>query len=377
MSITEWLGAKGFGAPVVADGKIHRDSRYGHRSKSAWYVAWAEPFPICIAGDWRTGERWEFKDGTPRNRAEMRQARDMMAAAAATAARARSDKQKHVAIAAQFELQGAAPAASSHPYLMKKGIPPTEGVREQDGALLIPLADIDGTVWGLQRILPDGKKLFLSEQRVAGCLFAIGRVGPTIYICEGFATGASVRQATGAMVLCAFSASNLRRVADAARMKYRRADIIIAGDNDRFTDGNPGAAEAECVARDLCIAFAIPHFTAPVRGTDFNDLALAEGQDEVRRQLQKAIRFAPPDPMRNLDIPRWAQDMLRRGVSAGEEAKACYRLASSFSQTISNAEILDLVMQSPLAVIGATHVEQQVRLGREAKCEKAEASADR
>lgn len=294
MSMEAWLGAKGFDtAAVVTDGKIHRVGRLGHHSKSAWYVAWRDPFPVCVAGDWRTGEKWEFrgdKEMTPKQR---REARQLMERAIAEAERERQGRYQQVALRADIELRsGRAP--DEHPYLVRKGIGGHGAIALGD-ELLIPMHDIDGKIWGLQRILPDGRKFFLPDQRAAGCFFRIGHVllpEDPIYICEGFATGASIYEAIRTVVFCAFSASNLQRVAVAARKRYPTAPIVIAGDNDLYTNGNPGKTAAEKAANALFLSAAVPSFTKPGRFTDFNDLMLSEGRRAVITQLKNAVSFA-------------------------------------------------------------------------------------
>lgn len=290
MDMTVWLRDKGFPAPTLADGQIHRAGRFGHHSKSAWYVAWEEPFPICVAGDWRTGEKWEFKCERDISRKDVRKAKDLIAKAVADANRARECRHELAAFRADIELRSGVPA-EGHPYLIKKGIQAYGAIALGDD-LLIPMVDIYGKQWGLQRILPDGRKFFLPDQRAAACFYVIGEPQAELYICEGFATGASVHAATGHAVFCAFSSSNLQRVAVAVKKRYPAATITIAGDNDAYTAGNPGKSSAETTARNLFLHAVIPTFSTPGRFTDFNDLAQTEGLEEVSRQLKTARSFA-------------------------------------------------------------------------------------
>ena len=51
----------------------------------------------------------------------------------------------------------ASPANADHPYLVNKGIKVLEGIRQQGHELLIPLQDMDGKLWNVQRISPDGE----------------------------------------------------------------------------------------------------------------------------------------------------------------------------------------------------------------------------
>ena len=95
-------------------------------------------------------------------------------------------------------------------------------------------------------------------------------------MCEGFATGASIHEATGGAVAVAFNAGNLSAVALALRVKYPGLTITIAADDDWHTSGNPGLTAAKQAAVDVGGKLAVPDFTGLVRGakdTDFNDMA--------------------------------------------------------------------------------------------------------
>ena len=70
-------------------------------------------------------------------------------------------------------------------------------------------------------------------------------------ICEGYATGASIHEATGHAVICAMNSGNLSEVAKAARELWPQREIIVAADDDQFTDGNPGLTKATAAARSI------------------------------------------------------------------------------------------------------------------------------
>ena len=63
--------------------------------------------------------------------------------------------------------------------------------------LLVPLLDLDGKLWSLQYIYPDGKKFFLKDGRSSGLMHNLGDPTPTRIIAEGFSTGSSIHEATG------------------------------------------------------------------------------------------------------------------------------------------------------------------------------------
>ena len=114
------------------------------------------------------------------------------------------------------------------------------------------MADAAGVLHSLQFIGADGTKRFLRGGHVAGCFFTIAdkAQGPLV-IAEGCATGASVHEATGFAVVCAMNAGNLKAVAEALRAKWPEREIVIAADNDAWTDGNPGVAKATTAAKGI------------------------------------------------------------------------------------------------------------------------------
>jgi putative DNA primase/helicase len=98
-----------------------------------------------------------------------------------------------------------------------------------------------------------------------------------VIVCEGWATGCTLAESKpGAVVLSAIDAGNLEVVAVAARHRWPSAKLIIAGDDDRLTAGNPGATKARAAAIAASALFALPLWPsdAPENLTDFNDLAI-------------------------------------------------------------------------------------------------------
>jgi len=161
----------------------------------------------------------------------------------------REAEYRSVSIEARTVWDRAELAASTHPYLKKKQIQ-AHSTRVKDGNLLVPMY-FNGRLWGYQTITEDGDKLFLKGGRVSGCYCPIAHRDDgkdRIYICEGFATAASIRQATGAISIAAFNKGNLAPVATAMRAKYPESQIIIAADNDQWSQA---AAHAQDIKNDL------------------------------------------------------------------------------------------------------------------------------
>ena len=73
------------------------------------------------------------------------------------------------------------------------------------------------------------------------------------------------------MVVAAFDCGNLMDVAQVVRANMPKAIIIIAGDNDRNTPGNPGLTKARAAAIAVGGKLLIPQFADGEIGSDWND----------------------------------------------------------------------------------------------------------
>jgi putative DNA primase/helicase len=187
---------------------------------------------------------------TPEQKAERMKRR-----AADKAAFDKKQAEDYAKAAAEAKVEwNAAQPAIEHPYLNKKGVQPHGARINTEGLLILKVCDIAGKITSLQRIDKTGKdKRFMYGGKTEGGFYPIADKGDdpsVIFICEGFATGASIREATGKPVVVAFNAGNLSAVAQAYRAKRPDADIIIAADSDIFTFKNPKPVEAQDVDRD-------------------------------------------------------------------------------------------------------------------------------
>ena len=230
-------------------------------STNGWYVLHSHPILAGAFGSWKTGESHNWhearaKPPTPEERAALRKHLQ-----AAQAARVVEQGRVHAeAQAKAARLWGQArPATNAHPYLQRKRIGAI-GIRQLRDMLLIPARDAAGTLHTLQFISPDGSKRFLSGGRIAGCYYAMGRPAGGLLLCEGYATAATVFQATGEATAVAFNCGNLMAVARALRSKFPRLRIVVCADNDAATPGNPGLTKATEAARAVGGFVAVPRF---------------------------------------------------------------------------------------------------------------------
>lgn len=236
---------------------------------------------------------------------------------AARLARERSERQQadqarqqaaydQAAIDASALWESAAEAGDSL-YLTRKGVLP-HGVRFAGGGwLLVPVRDATGKLWNVQRVAPakpsDGgtDKLFLKGGRKSGLWHLLGdaaslasdSTGPDVLlIAEGYATAASLHEATGRPAAVAFDAGNLAHVAKALRTQYPAALLVLCGDDDLQTFAakgfNPGRDKATAAARSVQ-GLAVFPAGLPEGGSDFNDLHQVAGLEAVRCIVEAAI----------------------------------------------------------------------------------------
>ncbi len=114
-------------------------------------------------------------------------------------------------------------ANDSFPYLKRKGVPSLGLRTDTDGSmgevLLIPAYDAGGQVVGLERINGEGQKQHLGQKKEAFYLIGESRPGEQVYVCEGYATGASLFKITGCPVAISFSHFNLGNVTNILKGK--------------------------------------------------------------------------------------------------------------------------------------------------------------
>ena len=184
-------------------------------------------------------------------------------------------------------------------YLDRKRVK-AYGVRvARDGWLTVPLRDAEGVLWNVQRIAPTKPqagpdKLLLPGSRKTGlhhwCGDAAG--AEVLLLAEGYATAATLHEATGWPCAMAIDAGNLVTVAKSLHQAHPTALIVVCADDDRETalrtGTNTGQASATAAATEVGGLVVLP-LGLPDDGTDFNDLALHAGLEAVRRCVTEAV----------------------------------------------------------------------------------------
>ncbi|QQN74163.1 toprim domain-containing protein [Croceicoccus sp. YJ47] len=171
-------------------------------------------------------------------------------------------------------------ADPAHPYLVAKALEPF-GIRRAGRDLLVPMVDPRFRMWNVQRIRPDGIKLFGKDAPTAGLFWPHGvhlsdgrpSAGPLV-IGEGFATMAAVHSATGFGVVAAMSARNLESVARAMRKLFPTRELVIAADDDRHLSENIGLGAARKAAQAVggVVATPRPEMCPADSSADFADI---------------------------------------------------------------------------------------------------------
>lgn len=278
---------------IEADGKLHRFPSNGkHGDDAGWYILHGDGIPAGSFGDWRLGisQSWRADIGRALNPAGESAHRAKVEAMRHKREAEETRRHTEAANKAAAIWKVAQLAAEGHPYLIRKGIK-AHGARLHNGALVIPIRD-GSELHSLQFIQADGEKRFLTGGRVAGCYFAIGnpKDSAALYIAEGFATGATIYEATGYPVAVAFNAGNLEAVAQSLRAKFSDVTLIICADDDVTTEGNPGLTKGTVAALAVGGKLAVPVFGAdrPKFATDFNDMARHCGAESVARAIAEA-----------------------------------------------------------------------------------------
>ncbi len=291
----------------VMDGTEQRAPVEGDRrgERGGFYVAHLDGHPAGYIKNHRTGVEINWK-AKGYSLSESERAALQAQAAQKQEERAKQLTRRYEAVAegARRQLEQLAPLTLPTPYLKDKGLGTQPGLyTDGDGSTVVPAFDVEGKLWTLQRISPDGQKRFEKGGRKSGCFHVVGgqsrlQGAEAIVIAEGYATAATVAELLNRPVVAAFDAGNLEPVATALHERFPETPVVIVADDDRAqqkrSGRNPGKDKAQAAAaaargRVLAPIFAPGEQDTDPRGfSDFNDLATKStlGRDGARRQAQ-------------------------------------------------------------------------------------------
>lgn len=271
------------------------------RGKGDGRVICDEHRVTCV--NWQTGDKatvWLKENRTREDR------RDFAALRLKQRAEDRDRAHRAAQIAGRIV---AASELTTHPYLAGKGFPdeqaltaPAELIGRIGGDYLVPEggkralvvpARIGNRLVSVQLIWTGGTKKFLYGGDMGGAAHRIS-MGADSWLCEGYATALSLRQALRGLnrrdtVLVCFSASNLVKVA--ASIKGPR---MIAADHDAPPAAKPeqfdGLGAGEYYARKS----GAPYLMPPEERMDINDLHQKSGIFAVQRLITAMARGFRP-----------------------------------------------------------------------------------
>jgi len=310
---------------LIADGEIHRVPHISSKKGAVdgWYILHLSgKIPVGVCGCWKEPtfeSKWMADIGRSMSFSERLEHDKWVAEFKAKREADRVASQQVAAEKAEDEVSTYADASADHPYLVRKRIEP-HGIKiDRAGRLVVPVSDNQGEILSYQTIDAEGNKRFLKGGKIEGGFYELRGNRKVIFIGEGFATCASIHQATGFTTLVAFDCGNLAKVAKSAKEMFLGSRIVICADNDQFTEGNPGITKAKAAAGLVFGEIVYPTFNEsdlPSKPTDFNDLHTLQGIEAVKEQIERvalpaidklAFEFTRADSLELTEI-KWVVD---------------------------------------------------------------------
>ena len=270
------------------------------------------------------------------------------------------------------------------PYMERKGIdsaPTTYQLQNTYGYwdLIIPMYDIDDKLWSIQTIEPEGQKSFLEGGRTKGLMHYLSLANPSdhIYVCEGFATGMSIlgMLPSPALVVAAFSASNLKPVGEALREKYPHAHIWFCADNDHRKEMNVGLKLATEAALAVSGMVIYPTFEKNEPGTDWDDFVKLVGIDNAKEKFN--AQMTAPNSLQHLVETNYGKVLKKKKPTKTKkqndentqtnfgDAEPCDGTSGEISETVGeeNSILTNTLVQRTIAIseMGAESVDEEVK----------------
>ena len=269
------------------EAKIHRcfSSASGKRKQSAgWYVYYICPGGLIARyGDWVLGDSIEYDDFTG-ERVDFDNFKRLLI----EQERLNKIEIENIAAKEAQEIVASSSLLTNHPYLLKKGLPDTSCL-VNGGLVIVPVIDNSNKITSFQYIFNDGNKKYLKGGRTKGCFSLVGlqyhelNSITEIYISEGYSTSLTINKYSKKPVIMAHNCHKLKDVC-AILLGYKNiTKITICADNDHKTEGNPGltcAYESQKLDNKIIVIYP-----KNIQGTDFNDLLVEKGENELLDQL--------------------------------------------------------------------------------------------
>ena len=297
---TAWLEERGaiIKDPIEFDGQKHYvdtvDGKAG--SKKGVYAAFLDGRPAGWYRDYKNGgeiQKWVSTGAAP-NPEQMAMLRADAAARREQRAAAQADKFDQTANRLMEEYNRLPDATGELAYLKNKQVIAANGLKaDERGNVVIPLFNADGEFRTLERIWSDGSKHLEKDGQAWGSFFVVGgqlKDGDNLLYAEGYATAASISEAINQPVIMTVNAGNMVEVAGRLKDAFPNSTHYFLADNDIYKDENVGLDKATEAAELTAGHVLVPVFSNPKEGlTDYNDLHVSEGLEQVRSQVEGAI----------------------------------------------------------------------------------------
>lgn len=294
----------------IMNGKIQRCKTKEDKGseKSGAYLGYLDKYPAGFMQNFKTGikENWKFrleKDyqsskteksySTINSQKQVQKEQELL------------NLQEKTALRLEKEWSEAKEASSSHLYLKNKGINSAYDLRvDRFNNLLIPLRDIKGKLWSLQRISESGRKIIgvikTKEEkeveysaRKKGCFYTQVSLEKQeeFLICEGFATAISLQEYLNKAVIMAIDAGNLISVIEALKFHYPLTPITLYADNDLKNVNNVGLNTAKAIKekyKDIKVFYPNLNEREAKEGlSDFNDIVVRYGAKMIKEKINE------------------------------------------------------------------------------------------
>ncbi|WP_249819642.1 LPD7 domain-containing protein [Escherichia coli] len=297
---TAWLEERGaiIKDPIEFDGQKHYvdtvDGKAG--SRKGVYAAFLDGRPAGWYRDYKNGgeiQKWVSTGAAP-NPEQMAMLRADAAARREQRAAAQADKFDQTANRLMEEYNRLPDATGDLAYLKNKQVIAANGLKaDERGNVVIPLFNADGEFRTLERIWSDGSKHLEKDGQAWGSFFVVGgqlKDGDNLLYAEGYATAASISEAINQPVIMTVNAGNMVEVVGRLKDAFPNSTHYFLADNDIYKDENVGLEKATEAAELTAGHVLVPAFSNPKEGlTDYNDLHVSEGLEQVRLQVEGAI----------------------------------------------------------------------------------------
>ena len=301
----------------ILDGNIQRcytGTTKQSAKKNGWYIGWSKfingkDYISCSMGDWALSDKplatyKSWQDDNEFSAVDRAAIEQHQAALQKKAEAEKAKRHKDAAKKASQQWLALSDTGNSD-YLTKKGVK-GYGIKYghdeiQADFIAIPIRNHEGDIKGLQLIYDKPlsydstrNKTFTSGVEKKANFHLIGMVSPLAPVCftEGYATAASIHEATDYPVIVCFDAGNIKPVVETWRKTHPHHNFIVCADNDQWKEKNTGIDKATDTAKTHGCYLFIPDFTGfatDTKPTDCNDLHKLSDLDHLKTVITQDL----------------------------------------------------------------------------------------